>query len=160
MERDEFLKSLGFGLALVCTGSCMSGCGKGGDAPEKPEPNPKPNPGGGGGGGGGGNTITVDLANQLKAIGDQMVSSGVLIFRIAAGNTAAAFVATESLCPHQAGNLVWKQAINKVQCQLHFSEYSTGGAVLQGPQGSAGNTRALNIYSTAVTGTTLTVTKG
>lgn len=156
MERDEFLKSLGFGLALVCTGSCLSGCGKGSDAPEKPN---NPPPSGGGGGGGSSNTVSVDLSAQLKAVGDQLVSNGILIFRIASGNAAASFIATESVCPHQGGSLVWKQNLNRVQCQLHQSEYATSGAVLQGPQGASGSTRALNIYSTAVTGTTLTVTK-
>lgn len=154
MERDEFLKSLGLGLALVCTGSCMSGCGKGSDGPEKPPTNPPP----GGGGGGGGNTAVVDLATQLKAVGDQAVVNGVLFFRIAAGDTAGAFVATEAICPHQGGNLIWKQADNRVQCQLHQSEYATSGAVLQGPQGAAGNTRALKIYSTAVSAGKLTAT--
>ncbi|HMI04176.1 MAG TPA: Rieske 2Fe-2S domain-containing protein [Pedobacter sp.] len=154
MERDEFLKSLGLGLALVCTGSCMSGCGKGSDGPEKPPTNPPP----GGGGGGGGNTAVVDLATQLKAIGDQATVSGVLFFRIAAGDVPGSFVATESVCPHQAGNLVWKQAANRVECQLHFSQYSTSGTILQQPQGTTGNTRALKIYSTAVNAGKLTAT--
>jgi cytochrome b6-f complex iron-sulfur subunit len=158
MERDEFLKSLGLGLALVCTGSCMSGCGKGSDGPEKPDTNPPPSGGDGGGGGGGGTTASINLDTQAKNIGEQAVVGGVLFYRIAAGNTPASFVATESVCPHQQGNLVWKQALNRVQCQLHFSEYSTGGAVLQGPQGAAGSTRALKIYSTAVSGSTLTAT--
>lgn len=153
MERDEFLKSLGLGLALVCTGSCMSGCGKGSDGPEKPPTNPPP---GGGGGGGGG--AVVDLATTIKNIGDSTVVSGVLFYRIAAGDTPASFVATESVCPHQGGNLVWKQAANRVECQLHFSQYSTSGAVLQGPQGAAGSTRALKIYSTSVAAGKLTAT--
>ncbi|WP_276088205.1 Rieske (2Fe-2S) protein [Pedobacter sp. JY14-1] len=157
MERDEFLRSLGFGLAMVCTGSCFSGCGKGSDGPEKPANNPPPS--GGGNNGGNNNTVSVDLSTQLKAIGDQVVSSGVLFFRIAAGDTAASFVATEAICPHQGGSLVWKQNISRVQCQLHQSEYSTTGSVLQGPQGTSGTTRALKVYSTAVTGTTLTATK-
>lgn len=152
MEREEFIKSLGLGLALVCTGSCFSGCGKSGnDGPEdKPDPGP--------GGGGGNNTATVDLTTQLKAVGDQAKANGVLFFRVADGNAAAAFVATEAICPHQGGSLVWKQTDNKIQCQLHFSEYSTNGAVLQGPQGSSGNTRTLKIYSTAISGTKLTAT--
>lgn len=157
MERDEFLKSLGLGLALVCTGSCMSGCGKSGDGPEKPDTNPPP-AGGGGGGGGGGTTASVNLDTQIKAIGEQATVGGVLFYRIAPGNTPASFVATESVCPHQAGQLVWKQNLNRVQCTLHSSEYSTTGAVLQQPQGSAGTTRALKIYSTTVSGTTLTAT--
>ncbi|WP_449438332.1 QcrA and Rieske domain-containing protein [Pedobacter steynii] len=151
MERDEFIKSLGLGLALVCTGSCLSGCGKSGnDGPEdKPDPGP---------GGGNTNTATIDLSTDLKAIGDQAKANGVLFFRIAAGNTAASFVATESICPHQGGNLVWKQADNRIQCQLHFSEYATNGSVLQGPQGTTGNTRTLKIYSTSISGTKLTAT--
>nr|WP_294875535.1 Rieske (2Fe-2S) protein [uncultured Pedobacter sp.] len=150
MERDEFIKSLGLGLALVCTGTCLSSCGKSGnDGPDdKPDPGP----------GGNGNTATVDLSSQLMAVGDQAKVNGVLFFRIAAGNTASAFVATESICPHQGGSLVWKQTDNKIQCQLHFSEYSTNGTVLQGPQGTTGNTRTLKIYSTAVSGNKLTAT--
>lgn len=155
MEREEFIKSLGLGLALVCTGSCFSGCGKsGGNGPEdKPGPGP-----GGGGGGGGGSTATVDLATSLKAIGDQAKANNVLFFRIADGNATASFVATEAICPHQGGSLVWKQTDNKIQCQLHFSEYSTSGAILQGPQGSSGTTRTLKIYKTTIDGTKLTAT--
>jgi len=151
MERNEFIKSLGFGMALVCAGSCLSACGSKGDDP-KPDDKPDPKPGGGG------NTASVNLSTQLMAIGDQVTTGGVLFFRIAAGNAAASFVATEAVCPHQGGNLMWKQGISKVQCQLHFAEYSSNGAVTQGPQGAAGSTRTLKIYSTAVSGTTLTAT--
>ncbi len=151
MERDEFIKSLGFGMALVCAGSCLSACGGKGNDP-KPDDKPDPNPGGGG------NTASVNLSSQLMAVGDQVITGGVLFFRIAAGNAASSFVATESVCPHQGGGLVWKQAISKVQCQLHFSEYATNGSVTQQPQGTSGSTRTLKIYSTAVSGTTLTAT--
>jgi cytochrome b6-f complex iron-sulfur subunit len=153
MEREEFIKSLGLGLALLCTGSCISGCGGKGDTGT---PDTGTNPPGGGGGSG--NTATVDLATQLMAVGDQATANGVLFFRIAAGNSTASIVATESICPHQGGSLVWKNAINKIQCQLHFSEYSTAGAVLQGPQNTTGATRTLKIYSTALSGTKLTAT--
>ena len=151
MERDEFIKSLGFGMALVCAGSCLSACGGKGNDP-KPDDKPDPNPGGDG------NTASVNLSSQLMAIGDQVITGGVLFFRIAAGNTASSFVATESVCPHQGGGLVWKQAISKVQCQLHFAEYAASGSVTQQPQGTTGSTRTLKIYSIAVSGTTLTAT--
>jgi Rieske Fe-S protein len=153
MERDEFIKSLGLGVALLCTGSCMTGCGKGGgaDTPDPGNTNPPP-------GGGGSSTATVDLSTQLMAIGDQATANGVLFFRVAAGNAPASFVATESVCPHQGGSLMWKQASSRIQCQLHSSEYSTAGAVLQGPQNSSGSTRALKIYTTAISGTKLTAT--
>lgn len=152
MEREEFIKSLGLGLALLCTGSCISGCGGKG---EVGTPDPGPNPPGGGGGG---TTATIDLATQLMAIGDQIIAGGVLFFRIAAGNSAASIVATESICPHQGGNLVWKGANSRIQCQLHFSEYNTSGAILQGPQNTTGSTRTLKIYNTALNGTKLTAT--
>lgn len=155
MEREEFIKSLGLGLALLCTGSCMSGCGGKGNTGT---PDPGPNPPGGGGGGGGGTTATVDLATQLMAVGDYATANGVLFFRIATGSVPASFVATEAVCPHQGGNLIWKQADNKIQCQLHFSEYSANGTVLQGPQNTTGNTRTLKIYATAISGTKLTAT--
>ena len=150
MERDDFIKSLGFGLALVCSGSCFQACGGKGDTGT---PDPTPNPPGGGG-----NTASVNLASQLLAVGDQATANGVLFFRIAAGNTSSSFVATEALCPHQQGALVWKQNLNKIQCQLHASEYSTSGAVLQGPQNTTGTTRTLKIYATVISNNTLTAT--
>ena len=156
MERNEFIKSLGFGMALVCAGSCLSACGGKSDDP-KPEDKPKPGDGDPEPGGGG-KTASVNLSTQLMAIGDQVTTGGVLFFRIAAGNAVSSFVATEAVCPHQGGNLVWKQGISKVQCQLHFAEYSSNGAVTQGPQGAAGSTRTLKIYTTSVSGTTLTAT--
>lgn len=154
MERNEFIKSLGFGLALVCTGSCLQGCGgKGSDVGSGPDPVKPPT-----GGGGSGNTASVSLASQLKLVGDQATANGVLFFRIAEGNNTSSFVATEALCPHQQGNLVWKQSISRIQCQLHFSEYSSNGAVLQGPQNSSGNTRTLKVYNTSISDNVLTAT--
>ena len=153
MERNEFIKSLGLGLALVCTGSCMSGCGKGGEAaPDKSGGNNNP------GGSGGSTTATANLSTQLLAIGDQLTVGSVLFIRTAAGNATSSFVATEAICPHQGGNLVWKQNLNLIQCQLHFSEYNTNGTVAQGPQNTTGTTRTLKIYATSVSGTTLTAT--
>lgn len=152
MERNEFIKSLGFGLALVCTGSCLQSCGgKGSEG--TPDPVPTPNPPGGSG-----NTASVNLSSQLLNVGDQATANGVLFFRVATGNVLSSFVATEAVCPHQQGSLVWKQALNRVQCQLHFSEYSSNGAVLQGPQNTTGSTRTLKIYGTTINNSTLTAT--
>ncbi|MBK0382021.1 Rieske 2Fe-2S domain-containing protein [Pedobacter sp. SD-b] len=154
MKREEFIKSLGLGVAMVCTGACMSACGSKGDT-GTPNPNPSPNPGGGGSNG---NTVSVSISGKLANVGDQTRANGVLFFRIATGNTPSSFVATEALCPHQGGNLNWLNNQNKVQCDLHQSEYTSAGAVTQGPQNTAGSTRALKIYSTAITGDTITAT--
>ena len=39
MEREEFLRSLGIGLALVCTGTCFQACKKGGEDESEPNNN-------------------------------------------------------------------------------------------------------------------------
>lgn len=154
MERHEFLKSLGLGIAVACAGSCLSACG-GKAETGTPNNNPPPNPGPGGGTN---NMVSVDIAAKMPNVGDQTTSNGVLFFRLNAASAASSFVATEAFCPHQSGGLSWLNAQNKIQCNLHQAEYTSGGAVTQGPQGSSGNTRALKIYSTALSGTTLTAT--
>ncbi|WP_207533830.1 Rieske 2Fe-2S domain-containing protein [Desertivirga arenae] len=145
MERDEFLKSLGIGLALVCTGSCFTACSKGGSEDE-----PAP-----GGNNNNGNTSSVDIST-LASVGSQKTVNGVLFIRIAAGSETSAFVATEAICPHQGGNLNWQS--NKIECDNHKATFGSNGTVLSQPLGG-GTVRALKIYSTSLTGTTLTATK-
>lgn len=149
MERNEFIKSLGLGIALVCTGSCMSGCG----GSKSDDPAPKP----GGGGVAPGTKAEVNLATQLMTVGSFVTVNGVLFVRLAAGNVTTSFVATQASCPHQGGTLNWVQASNLIQCSLHSSQYSTTGSVLAQPS-DGGTTSALKVYSTSITGTTLTAT--
>jgi len=142
MERDEFLKSLGIGLALVCTGSCFTACSKGGDSEEATPNN------------GTGNTASIDITS-LANIGSKSKVNGVLFIRIAASNTLNSFLATEPACPHEGQEqLNWVQSENKIRCSAHGSEFSSTGSLLVGPA-----TRALKIYNTTLTGTTLTATK-
>jgi cytochrome b6-f complex iron-sulfur subunit len=150
MERDEFIKSLGLGIALVCTGSCLSSCGKKGN-------DPSPDPGPGPGGGGAGNKVNVDISTQITAVGASTTVSGVLFIRTATGNTASSFVATQAVCPHQGGALSFIQASNFIQCALHSSRYSTNGSILAQPS-DGGTTSALKVYPLAVSGNTLTAT--
>ena len=148
MEREEFIKSLGLGLALVCTGSCFQACTKSGDegTPVQPGTNPRT-----------GTTASVDISS-LSAIGNQTTANGVLFFRIAAGNQTSSFVATQALCPHQQGTLTWQASSNKIQCGVHQATYSSAGAVLSEPVGG-GSTSALKVYTLTLTGTTLTAAK-
>ena len=152
MERHEFLKSLGLGVAIVCGGACLSACG-GDDAstPNNSNPTTTPPPVTG-------NTVSIDIPSKLANVGDQSTMNGVLFFRIATGNTSASFVATEALCPHQSGQLRWLNSQNKIQCQLHQAEFTSGGAVTQGPQGTSGSARTLKIYATTISGNTITAT--
>ncbi|MCJ0742180.1 QcrA and Rieske domain-containing protein [Pedobacter montanisoli] len=151
MERNEFIKSLGLGIAVVCAGSCLSGCGS-----KSNDPSPA---GGGtpGGGGTSGTKVNVDLSTQLLTVGSFLSSGGVLFVRTATGNTTSSFIATQATCPHQGGALNWIQANNLIQCSLHSSQYSASGSVITQPN-DGGTTQALKIYSTAISGNTLTAT--
>lgn len=150
MERNEFIKSLGLGMALVCTGSCFSGCGsKSDDATPSPTPD--------GGTPSAGTKVNVDLGTQLLTVGSFLSTGGVLFVRLAAGNAPASFAATQASCPHQGGALNWIQANNVIQCSLHASRYTSAGAVVAQPN-DGGTTTALKVYTTTVTGNTLTAT--
>lgn len=151
MERNEFIKSLGLGLALVCSGSCMTGCG----GSKSDDPGPKP--GGGGGGGIAGTKVNLDLATQILSVGAFTVLGGVLFVRLATGSSPSSFVATQATCPHQGGSLNWIQANNLIQCDLHGSQYTTTGSVTRQPS-DGGSTSALKVYALTVSGTTLTAT--
>lgn len=150
MKRGQFLVSMGKGVLLVCSGSCvLSSCSSGGD---------DGSPTNGGGNNTGPTTVSINLS-ALSEIGSQTVKSGILFFRIGAGNTKDDFVATEAVCPHQGGQLVWKEEEGLIECQLHFSQYEPDGDVIRGPQNATGSTRDLKIYPITVSGDTITATK-
>lgn len=146
MKRGEFLVK---GVLLACSGACaLSACSSSDDGGG---PNNPP------GNGGGPTTVSVSLSS-LAEIGDQITRNNVLFFRIAAGDTPSSFVATESICPHQGGTLVWVEDEGYIECQLHFSRYEEDGDVIRGPQGETGTTRALNVYTTTISGGNITAT--
>lgn len=148
MKRGEFLVK---GVLLACSGACvLSACSSGDDGGTTDPP-------GNGGNNGGTTTVSVSLSN-LPNIGDQFTRSGVLFFRIGEGNASADFVATESVCPHQGGQLVWMEDEGYIECQLHFSRYEEDGDVIRGPQGESGSTRALKVYPTSISGGNITAT--
>jgi hypothetical protein len=151
MERQEFLKSLGLGLFAVCAGTCLSACG-GSEEVGTPAPSPGNNPpitiG---------NKVTVNMAT-MPNVGDSTKANGVLFFRMTTGTTAASFVATEAICPHQGGNLNWLQNQSLIQCDLHAAQFSSGGGNTRGPN-TGGSVRALKIYALVVeNNTSLTAT--
>lgn len=146
MERNEFIKSLGLGMALACTGSCFSACSKKSDAPGPTNPVIPP-----------GTSVSVDLGTQLLVVGASTVINGILFIRTATGNVSSSFVATQATCPHQGGSLGFIQANNYIQCSLHSSRYTTTGSVLAQPN-DGGTTSALKVYPLTVSGNTLTAT--
>jgi cytochrome b6-f complex iron-sulfur subunit len=147
MERNEFIKSLGLGVALICTGSCLSSCGsKSDDATPTPGITPPA-----------GTKVSIDLSTQLLTVGSFLTSNSILFVRIATGNTTTSFIATQALCPHQGGSLNWIQGSSSIQCSLHSAQYTSSGSVISQPVGG-GTTSALKVYATSIAGTTLTAT--
>lgn len=150
MERRNFLSNVGLTLALACAGG-LAACGKSGG-----DDNPNPNPGGGGGGGNTNPKLTVDLSNQLANPGDFMISNGVILIRLAAGNTASSFSALTSTCTHQGCTVAtYNAGAGQIECNApcgHGSRYNNTGGVVTGPA-----TAALSKYTVTISGTTLTV---
>ncbi|GEP98322.1 QcrA and Rieske domain-containing protein [Chitinophaga cymbidii] len=147
MERRDFLSTMGMTLAIACAGG-IAACSKGGDSPEpdpNPNPNPNPNPG---------TRLTVNLNSQVQNVGDYLISGGVVLIRIAAGNVPASFSAVTSTCTHQGCTLSGYSG-GKIECGSscgHGSRFNADGSVSNGPA-----TTALAKYTVEISGTTLTV---
>jgi cytochrome b6-f complex iron-sulfur subunit len=147
MERQEFLSKLGIGLVAVCAGCSLVSCGgksanpgpsTGGAAPPPPK--------------GTGTLFSADLSSQLANIGDSIVQQGVILVRIASGNTAAAFTAVQVACTHQGTAIGYNTGQGIFICPAHGSEFSKAGAVLVGPAALP-----LQEYTVVVNGNALTV---
>ena len=139
MERNEFIKSLGLSFALVCTGSCLTACG---GKPDEAAPVET------------GTKVTINIS-QLPTIGSVIRIEKVLFIRIATGDMASSFLATQEKCPHQGGVLNWVN--NQIQCAWHQAKFNINGAVVA-PPSDGGTTAALKVYPVAINGTSLTAT--
>ncbi|GAA4911767.1 ubiquinol-cytochrome c reductase iron-sulfur subunit [Mucilaginibacter defluvii] len=143
MERKEFLSKLGIGFAAVCVGCGVAACGSSKSNDPTPDDDDNNN---------NGDLFTVNLANELTAVGQSKVSNGVIVVRTAAGNSANSFTAVQVACTHQGTAINYNNAQGRFICPNHGSQFSTSGAVLVGPA-----TTALKEYNVAVNGSTLTV---
>lgn len=147
MEREEFLSKLGIGTLAVCMGCSLVACGKSGDAtPAAGDAAQAPQTGSG-------TVLTTDLSSTLTNVGDSKINNGVILVRIAAGNTANAFTAVQVRCTHEGAAINYNTGQGLFICPLHGSEFSTTGAVIQGPA-----LTALQKYTVAINGSVLTVT--
>jgi len=149
MERGEFLSKLGMGLVVVCAGCGLASCGSKGS-----DPSPSGNPGGGSPppAMGSGNLFTLDLSSQLQNVGESIVQKGVIVVRLAAGDTADAFTAVQVACTHQGTSINYNTSQKIFICPNHGSEFSQHGAVLLGPA-----VLPLQQYTVTISGTQLTV---
>src|ERR1700749_4781237 len=96
MERQEFLSKLGLGLMIACTGCGLASCGSKGGEPAPPKQS--------------GNLFTIDLSSQLTNVGDSTVQQGVIVVRLAAGNTSDSFTAVQVACTHRGTSIGYNLA--------------------------------------------------
>lgn len=100
-----------------------------------------------------GNTIQIDLTAQtaLAAAGGWVLITTAKTLVV---NVGGSYRAMTSVCTHSACDRNWTFRNSKFTCTCHGSEFDTSGNVLQGPA-----TLPLQSYATALSGTSLTVTK-
>jgi Rieske Fe-S protein len=101
---------------------------------------------------GSGNLFTLDLGTQLQNIGDSTVQKGVIVVRLAAGDTSDAFTAVQVACTHQGTSINYNTGQKIFICPNHGSEFNQQGAVLLGPA-----VLPLQKYKVTISGTQLTV---
>jgi cytochrome b6-f complex iron-sulfur subunit len=152
-SRRQFIEKAGlatimstFGVAFFT--SCVSS--------EEPDPNPVTPPPAGNQPTGitvTGNSIQVNLSIQTRLA----TSGGWLLIGAAktlVANLNGTFVALTSVCTHSGCADSWTFSNSRFTCTCHNSIFDTAGKVLQGPA-----TAPLQVYSTNVSGTTLTINK-
>jgi len=136
MDRKEFLSVFGMSVVAVTCSYCLAGCTNGDGVVNAPT----------------NVDFTLDLTSPayatLKNIGQYVYNGGVIVAHIANGT----YVAVSQACTHQGTTVVYVLSDNQFYCPSHGSRFSTTGAVVRGPAGSA-----IVAYKTTLTGDSLRV---
>jgi cytochrome b6-f complex iron-sulfur subunit len=139
MERRDFYALLGVGAAgivMSCLGCSKSSAGGGNSSTA----------------GASGVDFTLDLSATASApllkSGGYLVSNGVLV----AKTTAGAYIAVQQSCTHESYPLAYQAGNQRFYCNNHGATFNEKGAVTNGPAN-----RALSVYNTTLTGTSLRV---
>jgi Rieske Fe-S protein len=137
-------------MSLAAIGSILQSCGGGGN-PSGPSSNVPSLSTVTGTASSGAVTVAIDAASPLANVGSAaLVQSSVGVFLVA--RTAQdAFTALTATCTHQGCTVSGFQNATYV-CPCHGSQFSTAGAVLQGPA-----TRALQAFPTLFANNLLTI---
>lgn len=145
MDRKEFLSTFGYGLAVVCAGGCLASCSKS---------NTDYSPGGGAGPTpSAGTSFSVDLSTEIKDVGESVIKKEVIVVRLSEGTDVTAFTAVQVACTHQGTAIYYDASKGNFVCPNHGSQFTTAGAVINGPA-----TASLKKYKIAISGNTMTVT--
>lgn len=152
MERNEFLSKLGIGVMAVCTGCALASCGGSKSADPTPSGTTSTTTTTTTTTNNGGPLLSADLSTELAAVGSSKVANGIILVRIAAGNTNTAFTAVQVACTHQGTAINYDNNQGIFVCPLHGSEYDKNGNVIMGPA-----VASLKHYTVSVSGNSLTV---
>ena len=137
MNRKEFFARVGFGAAAVLVPTCIAGLATSCSSEGTPSTAPS--------------TVdfTLDVSTgNLATKGGFLVSKGIVVARTLAGD----FIAVSAACTHQGTNVNYAPNGNKFVCPNHGAEFSSTGAVTQGPANSN-----LTSYKTTLTGNSLRI---
>jgi cytochrome b6-f complex iron-sulfur subunit len=135
MDRKEFIALVGVAAGGALLVSCFESCKKENEEPANQKVD-----------------FTLDLnapANAaLKTNGGFLVNSGVIVAHTQSG----AYIAVASACTHQGSTVGYVPSSNQFRCPTHGSVFSSTGAVVTGPAGTA-----LQQFNTTLSGTNLRV---
>ncbi|HWS00942.1 MAG TPA: Rieske 2Fe-2S domain-containing protein, partial [Prolixibacteraceae bacterium] len=142
MERSRFFSTLGISAGMIFLAPVLNSCSKSMDDGTNPP----------GGGNNGDVDFTLDLSSStysaLNTNGGFIIKDRIIVARTSTG----IFVALSSVCTHEGATIGYDGSANRFHCPNHGSNFTTEGAVINGPASSA-----LKKYNTQLTGTSLRV---
>jgi len=152
-SRRQFIEKAGLATVMSTFGisfftSCVSS-----EDPDDPTSTPPPTTTSPNGITISGNTVQVNLTiqNKLAASGGWLLITSA---KTLVANLNGTYVALTSVCTHSGCFDSWSFTNSRFTCTCHNSIFDTAGKVVQGPAG-----QPLDVYSTSVSGTTLTINK-
>jgi cytochrome b6-f complex iron-sulfur subunit len=152
-SRRQFIEKAGLATVMSTFGisfftSCVSS-----EDPDDPTSTPPPTTTSPNGITISGNTVQVNLTiqNKLAASGGWLLITSA---KTLVANLNGSYVALTSVCTHSGCFDSWSFTNSRFTCTCHNSIFDTAGKVVQGPAG-----QPLDVYSTSVSGTTLTINK-
>lgn len=134
MDRKEFLELVGKGTVSAFLIGCIGACSKSSPVSST----------------GAKVDLTLDITSSqysaLQTDGGFVYVQNIIVAKTIQGN----YVAVSAICTHQGGIVQYVNSNNSFYCPVHGSDFSTSGAVLQGPA-----VVALTQYKTVLNGNSL-----
>ena len=135
MDRKEFLSLIGMTAGGVVLSACFGSCQKETTSPSTVSKD-----------------FTLDLTQTsnaaLKNNGGYLVTNGVIV----AKTTSGAYIAVTSACTHEGTTVSFDSGNNRFHCSNHGANFSTTGAVLNGPANTD-----LQQFKTSLSGNSLRI---